>query len=298
MNTILIASLCLIWGSTWAVIKIGLGEAPPFYSAAFRFLLSMLVLGVVLWLGRRSLPRDRGILRWILIPGFFMYFGSYAAVYYAEQYIDSALAAILFGSFPFFVAIGAHFYLPGERLSWLKMLGLMVGFTGIVVILGGGVSATDSVKLWAMGIMLLSPLSSAIASVLVKRHLTREDPLAVNFLQMLFGVILLFPLAMIRENFADFHWTVKSVSAVTFLAVFGSAFAFVTYYHLLRTMEAVKLSLIAFVTPVVAACLGWLVFGERFTLATVIGTILVFAGIWIVNILAASTKSVPAWSVR
>src|SRR3972149_7133936 len=252
INNLLIAALCLIWGATWVVIKIGLSQSPPFYGAAFRFLVAVLVLGAVVVVGRRSIPRSRSALGWILLPGFFMYFGSYGATYYSEQYLDAALAAILFASFPFFVAIAAHFYIPGERLSIFKILGMVVGFLGIVVIFRDGLVSPAPGKWWAMGIMMLSPLSSAIASVLVKRHLNREDPIGVNFLQMLFGVLILFPFAFMSESFSDFHWTMTSIAAVSFLGIFGSVFTFVSYYHLLKTMEVTRLSLIAFVTPITA----------------------------------------------
>ncbi len=287
LNTLLLTALCIIWGATWVVIKIGLGEAPPFYSAAFRFLLAAIILGLMVWLGRRRISRERSTLFWIYLSGLFMYFGSYAATYWAEQYIDAALAAIIFASFPFFVAIGAHLYLPDERLSILKMLGLVIGFAGIVVIFSGGLSRPEPNAWWAMFVMLLSPLGSAVASIVVKKHLTKEDPVVLNFLQMTAGVIVLFALASVNENIADFHWTLVSIAAVAFLGIFGSAFTFVTYYHLLKTMEATKLSLIAFVTPIVAALLGWIILGERLTAATVAGAVLVFIGIWIVNVLGA-----------
>lgn len=287
LNTVLITALCIIWGATWVVIKIGLGEAPPFYSAAFRFLLAATILGVMVWLGRRRVSRERSTLLWIYVSGLFMYFGSYAAVYWAEQYINAALASIIFASFPFFVAIGAHFYLPDERLSILKLLGLVIGFSGIVVIFSGGLSRPDPNVWWALFAMLMSPFASAVASIIVKKHLIKEDPVVLNFLQMTAGVIVLFALAAVNEKIADFHWSLVSIAAVTFLGLFGSAFTFVTYYHLLKTMEATKLSLIAFVTPIVAALLGWLMLGESPTLATVAGAVLVFIGIWIVNVLAA-----------
>ena len=286
VNFLLIAALCLIWGATWVVIKIGLGDAPPFYGAAFRFLLAAVILGAVVSMGRRRMIREWGVLFWVYLSGLFMYFGSYAAVYYSEQYIDAALAAIIFSSFPFFVAIGAHFHLPGERLSLLKVLGLVIGFAGIIVIFSGGLSRPAPEVWWAMFIMLLSPLSSAAASIMVKRHLTDHDPVVLNFLQMTVGVIVLFALASANENLGDFRWTSTSIAAVAFLGVFGSAFTFVTYYQLLKTMEATKLSLIAFVTPVVAAIIGWVVLGERPTITTILGAVLVFVGIWIVNVFA------------
>jgi len=291
LNLFLITALCIIWGATWVVIKIGLGEAPPFYSAAFRFLVAAAFLGAWVWIGRKRISLGRKTLFWVYLSGILMYFGSYAATYWSEQYINAALAAIIFASFPFFVAIGAHFHLPKERLSVLKLLGLVVGFAGIVVIFSGGLSVPDPNVWWAMFVMLMSPLLSAVASIIVKKHLTKEDPVVLNFLQMTVGIVVLFALATTNEHYADFRWTLVSMAAVGFLSIFGSAFTFVSYYHLLKTMEATKLSLIAFVTPIVAALLGWLVLGEMPTMATAIGSVLVFVGIWVVNVLAPKRQA-------
>lgn len=292
INALLIVALCVVWGATWVVIKIGLSDSPPFFGAAFRFLAASVLLGLLVWGGRRRMVRDWPNLRWIYLSGFFMYFGSYAAVYYSEQFIDAALAAILFASFPFFVAIGAHIHLPGERLSWLKFLGLIIGFAGVAVIFGGGVTRPEPETWWAMLLMLMSPFCSAIAAIIVKRHLTQHDPVVLNFLQMIVGFAVLIVMATLNEDIADFHWTVTSIWAVLFLSIFGSVFTFVTYYHLLKTMEATKLSLIAFATPVTAAFFGWLLLGELLTMASIIGAAMVFIGIWIVTILAPRRESV------
>ncbi len=107
----------------------------------------------------------------------------------------------------------------------------------------------------------------------------------LNFVQMSIGVVFLVALASSIEQFSDFRWNVTSVTAVLFLAVFGSAFAFVTLYHLLKTTSASRLSLIAFATPIVAAILDWVVLGDTPTWATGIGALLVLGGIYIVNIL-------------
>ena len=111
---------------------------------------------------------------------------------------------------------------------------------------------------------------------------------------MTVGVVVLFAMAASHEQIGDFRWSFVSIAAVTFLSLFGSAFTFVTYYYLLKTMEATKLALTAFVTPIVAAILGWLALGETPTLATVIGAVLVFIGIWIVNVLGPKRTPQPA----
>ncbi|HSH00827.1 MAG TPA: DMT family transporter [candidate division Zixibacteria bacterium] len=294
VNNLLIVALCLIWGATWVAIKIGLSDSPPFYGAAFRFLIATFTLAIIVSLGRRKLPKNGRTLVWIVISGLLMYVGSYAVVYYVEQYINAALASILFASFPFFVAIGAHFHLDNERLTFMRLIGLVVGFAGVVVVFSGGVTAPETTHWWAPIVMILSPLTAAVASIIVKRHLTSDDPSSVNFLQMAVGSAALFALAAGTENLTDFHWTAAATGAVVFLALFGSVFTFVTYYHLLRTMEATKLALIAFVTPLVASLLDYLVLGATLSTATMIGAALVLVGIYLVNIAGARRVRTPA----
>lgn len=290
LNGLLVASLCLVWGATWLFIKIGLSESPPFYGAAIRFIIASAILGAIAaWRGTKW-PRGKRVWAWIVLSAFMMYAGSYAVVYFVEQHINAALTAILFASFPFFVTVGAHFWLPNERLTILKVVGLTVGFTGVVTLFAGGATAPTTSAWWAPILMILSPLTSALSNIVVKRHLIQEDPVVLNFVQMSIGVVFLLSLAMGFENFSDFKWNATAVGAVLFLAVFGSAFAFVTLYHLLRTTSASRLSLIAFATPIVAAVLDWLVLGDIPTWATAAGALLVLAGIYIVNILAERRK--------
>jgi drug/metabolite transporter (DMT)-like permease len=297
-DIILFATLCLVWGATWLAIKIGLSESPPFYGAAFRFLVASAVLAALVWHGRRRWPRGRNVWLWLIASGLVMYFGSYAVVYYVEQYIDSALAAILFASYPFFVAVGAHFHIPGERLTPLKAVGLVIGFVGVVIVFGGSVTAPSTEAWWAPALMIVSPFTSAVSAIIVKRHLTQEDPFVLNCAQMAFGTVLLFAAAGAVEHIGDFHWNPTAIGAMLFLALFGSAYAFVTLYHLMRTRPVTQLSVVAFITPVVATILGWLVLDEQLTWATALGAVLVFVGIWIVNVWAerraAGTSAVGA----
>jgi len=293
-DILLFASLCLVWGATWVAIKIGLSESPPFYGAAFRFLVAWAALAALVWYRRQKWPRGRRIWFWIIAGGLAMYFGSYAVVYYVEQYIDSALAAILFASYPFFVAIGAHFQIPGERLTPLKVAGLVIGFVGVVIVFGGSATAPGTVAWWAPALMLVSPLSSAVASIIVKRHLTHEDPVVLNCAQMGIGMIVLFAAAAVAEDVSAFHWNAKAIGAMLFLALFGSAYAFVTLYYLMRRRPVTQLSLVAFITPVTATILGWLILDERLTWATALGALLVLVGIWVVNVLAERGKGTPS----
>ena len=286
ITRLLVAMLCLVWGITWVVIKIGLADAPPFLSATFRFLIAVAILGAIIVWKRK--PRLRGAATWwrVLLPGVFMYFLSYAAVYYAEQYIPAALAAVTFATFPFFVALLAHFYLPEERLTAIKLVGLALGFGGIVVIFHDQLTVPDPKVLPAMIVALVSPASAALAAVWLKKYVTDVDSITATFWQMLVGIALLLPLALMMEKVSDFRWTLTAIGSATILGVFGSALAFVAYLHLLKTEEATRVSLIAFVTPIVASVAGWVMLGETLTAGTIGGGFLVLGGVYCVLVWA------------
>ena len=133
MNALVYIVLCLIWGSTWLAIKIGLSQAPPFTTAALRFVVATVTLSIICSLRQYSFPRDLKTLLRLGYPGFYMYGLSYALVYAAEQYIYSATAAVLFASYPFFVAALSWWMYRTERLSLIAWVGMALGFLG-----GGG----------------------------------------------------------------------------------------------------------------------------------------------------------------
>ena len=134
MTALMYILLCLIWGSTWIGIKIGLQEAPPFWTAAIRFALAVAILAGIARVRRYSFPRTPSAFLRLGYPGIYMFGFSYGLVYLAEQYIDSSLMAVLFGSFPFFIAALSMVRLKGERLPTVVWIGLIVGFVGVVII--------------------------------------------------------------------------------------------------------------------------------------------------------------------
>lgn len=283
---LLIAVLCLVWGASWVVIKIGLADAPPFMAATLRFVIAVVFLGALVFFGRRPQPRGRTMWWRVLAPGVFMYTIPYASVYYAAPFIPAALSAVLFATFPFFVAILAHYFLPDERLDIIKLLGLTGGFLGIVVIFLDGLSVPDPRVIPAMLIVLLSPAAASLASVWLKKYLAEVDSVSATFWQMTVGAVFLLPMAFGWEDPADFHWTLATVGAAAFLGIFASALAFVIYLHLLKTQEATRMSLVAFVTPLVTVVVGWLVLGERLGVETLFGGLLVLGGLFCVLVWA------------
>jgi drug/metabolite transporter (DMT)-like permease len=276
--------LTVIWGTTWAVIRIGLGGVPPFTGVAVRFTLAgalLLVLAPLLGVRLGRAPRERVL--W-LANGLLSFCLSYSAVYWSEQYLPSGLAAVLFATYPLFMAALAHFLLPGERLRWGAGLGMALGFAGVAVIfsddltlLGGEVVRRAAV------VMLVAPLVSAMASVAVKRWGSGVHPLSLAAVPMLFAGVVMAGVAFLVERRLPLVLDARSVGAILYLAILGSAVTFTIYYWLLANMKATRLALMSYLIPIVAVAVGALVFDEPLRPRLLAGSALVLAGVVIVS---------------
>jgi len=275
------ALLCLIWGSTWVVIKIGLDDAPPFWLAAFRFIIGALVMILVARFRGDRLPKRFSELRKLAFPGIFIYGGSYLLVYWSEVYVDSSLTAVLYSSLPFFVAGFSIAIIPAEKLKLTGWVGLLLGFLGLLFIFHDSFNRSELIfkgSLLALG----GAAGSAFGTVYIKAYLKEYSITLLSAVQMTVGALIILTAAVIFEPISDFKVTAKSVLSISYLAVFGTIGAFLGYYWLLKKIKAIHVSLIAFVTPLVALGFGNLIRGEAFSPTTGLGTALILGGILLV----------------
>jgi drug/metabolite transporter (DMT)-like permease len=270
--------LCLIWGSTWLVIKVGYGGLGPFNIAALRFLLAGLLMAALAPVLRVGWPRGREQWSVVLVVGVFLFALDYGLIYWAEQWLESGITAVLFAVMPILTAIAAHVYLPAEPLTPRRMGGALVAFLGIAALFADSIRF-DVALLWPMAAIVASAGLAAAASVYAKRHAAEIHPAALNAPAMLLGALLLAAaslaagdgLALPRDNAG--WW------AVAYLALLGSVVTFLIYFRLLKTWKATTMSYIAIITPVIALALGWLLRDERLTLWSLAGGVLVLAGV-------------------
>jgi len=281
LNLILFSTLCLVWGTTWLAIKIGLDDLPPFFAAPIRFVVATSVLALVR--RRRRARRGGGGAEphlfyfllsfcWVTLP--------YGLVYWAEQSVASGLSAIIFATMPLYVAILSHYVLPGGRLDRGKGAGLVVGFLGIGVIAVGGHGGVGSGSPYAIAALALSPLCAAVASVAAKRRIASLDPVSMNVWMMGYGALFFLAASLLTERGETISFSGTALLSLLYLGMIGSAFAFVLYTWLLREETALKMSLIAYITPVIALFAGWLVRSETITPGVLVGTALVFGGVY------------------
>ncbi len=272
--------LVLVWGTTWAAIRVGLAGIPPFTGVAMRFTLAGLLLlslaprfGVRLGASRRE--------RALWAANAFLSFGvSYAVVYWCEQYIPSGLAAVLFATYPLLVAALAHFFLPGERLAPAAGAGLLLGFAGVAVIfsddlrlLGG-----EQVRTAAL-VMLVSPVVSAVSMILIKRWGAGIHPLSLAAVPMLAAGLAMGIVALAFERGRTLVLDARSLGALLYLTVFGSAVTFTVYYWLLARVSATRVALTSYVIPIVAVAVGAVAFHEPVRPRLLAGSALVLAGV-------------------
>jgi drug/metabolite transporter (DMT)-like permease len=280
--------LVLIWGTTWAAIRISLEGIPPLTGVALRFAVAGLVLLALFPVLHVRLRPERRVVALWAINAVFSFAFSYGIVYWAEQYVPSGVTSVLWATFPLWVALLAHLWLPGERLTLRSLGGILAGFGGVAVIFSEDLSrlvaatpaggAGPPIAL-AAGVLLLSPLSAAIANVAVKRWGEGVHPLSLTAVPMLLAALLMGVAAAKVEGFADLHLAARPVAAWLYLSIVGSAVTFTVYFWLLSHLPATRLSLITYGIPVVAVLVGTVFLDEPLTARILAGSVLVVIGV-------------------
>lgn len=276
-----LALLVVIWGTTWAAVRIALRGFPPFTGVALRFIVAAVLLVVIARAMGTPLAavnrRDR-LLR--VVHALCSFCISYGVVFWCEQWVPSGLAAVLFATFPLIVAVMAHFALPDERMTVRVMVGTALGFAGIAAIFAedfdrlGGRSV-----LVASLVMLVSPFVAAISTVAYKKWGQDIRPVAFNAVAIMYGSVVMGGLAAITERHETLVFERWPVVAILYMAVAGTAITFPLYFWLLEHMPARQVALIGYGTPVVALFLGVLFLDESLTARTLLGSAMVVTGV-------------------
>lgn len=271
-------ALCaLIWGSTWVWIKVGYAGSGPFSAAALRFFLAAAFLLGAAALLRLALPRGA---QWGLVAfvGVAMFTLNYGFVYWGEQWLASGIAGALFGLMPAFTVVLAHVFVPGDRLTPRKVVGVLVGVGGVAVLLGVGSVAYATPLLPALAIVA-GALSAAAANVATKLHGGGLHPVVLTGWGQLLGAALLVAWGLLAGEALALPRGAAAWWSVIYLAVVGSVVAFVVWFWLVARWPATRTSLVTLFTPLVAVLLGLLVFQEPLTWNVAVGTACIVAGV-------------------
>ena len=275
-------ALCLIWGSTWLAIKIGLDAGmPPLLGVALRFGLAALVLVPIAWLRGRATFRDPVAWRLAALVGVASFGVGYGCTYLGGMYVPSGLGSLTFGVFPFWVAVLAHFIL-GDRLSIGRLMAIAVGLGGLVTLYWGSLQALGWNAAFGVAIITLSVLVQGFSQVYVKRDGADVPSAFMSGVGMGVGSLVLVAMAGLRGEWSQpFPLTTPVVASIAYLAVFGSIVTFMVYYRLLKQLSATLMAMVALITPPIAVVLGIIFKGERLGVVTMIGGGLVLLGVFL-----------------
>jgi len=275
--------VCVFWGSTYLVIRIGVAEMPPFMFAGVRFFgAGILLLAGALAFGDH-LPRGAKAWRDNAIVGVFLFAGGNAFVVWAEQFTPSGVASV----FVVTVALWMAFFdaiVPGGKtpLHWRVILGLAIGFLGTTLLVGASPREILTADLRGPIALTLASSSWAWGSVYFKRHPSDTSPYVAASVQMIAGGATVAIVGLILGEGAAWHFTQTGMLAMAYLAVFGSIIGFTAYVYALRHAPATIVGTYAYVNPVIAVILGALVLHEPVTSRTFVAMGLILgAVVWI-----------------
>ncbi len=283
MKIIIWLTLCLIWGTTWFFIKFGLEDLPPLTFAAARFVLALAILAVVIVVQKIPFPANKRQWRLLALTGIMQFSVNYSLVFWSEQYISSGLAAVLQAMITVFGLVLAWIHLPSERVTFLKVVAVLVGIAGVAVIFIEQLEINSTMALAGCVAIVVGAYAAAHGSILVKAFGGTMHPAMLVFGQMLCGILPIIIYALTVEgNPLKLNWTWNAVGAVVYLSLFGTVAAFWLYYWLLSAVESTKAMMISLVTPLIAVIVGWILLGETLPAQTIFGGILILASIGLI----------------
>lgn len=276
----------LLWGSTYLAIGIAVKHIPPLMMGGVRFIISgVIMLGWRALSGHRVMVSPREMLR-LTIIGVLLLTAGNVGLGWAETLIPTGLAALLIAITPLWFLLLERFSHRGDRLSWRGIAGIGLGLAGVVVLLWPDLTGAVHVgrkELLGAGIVMFSSFSWACGSIFSKRWHLAVDPYTASGWEMLNAGLINMLLAILTGSHHRAIWASSSVWAIAYLVTAGSLIGFTAYVWLLQNVPTPKVATYAYVNPIVAVFLGWLVLGERITPYIIAGTVVVVLSVYIVT---------------
>ncbi len=284
--------VCLIWGTTYFAIKVGVKSVSPWLLAGVRFLVAGAVLIVAARLAGQRLPRGAEWTR-LTIVALLLLCVSNGCVVWALQYVDSGVGALVIATLPIFtmgwLAVG------GQRPTLMSVAGVLIGFAGLAIIFWphSGVSATHPRYALGVAALLLAPVTWSLGSVYAQRRPVSVPPLMRVAVQSLVGGALMTVLGLIVAGRAGFAPAREAWIALAYLIVFGSIIGYGSYIYAIEHLSATLVSTYTYVNPVVALAIGSWYGGERLDARLLVGAVVMLVGVVLVNRTLASARTPP-----
>jgi drug/metabolite transporter (DMT)-like permease len=284
----------VFWGSTYLGIDIAVEKIPPALMCATRFgIAGVLMLAYCVMSGKNIRYSPRELVQFGVV-GLLLLMGGNLTLSYAERYIPSGLAALLVASIPLWFLLLDSLMLGHHRVSGRGLAGLALGFVGTLVLLWPKLSATGEVSRtelwWSIG-LIGGALSWAFGSVLSKKWQSGPPTFGATAWQVFFAGVGNLVFATFHHDFGNAVWTARGIGAVVYLIIGGSFIGYTAYIYILGHAPTAKVSTYAYVNPVVAVFLGWLVLHETIDRYILAGSAIVIASVILVTSASVTRKT-------
>lgn len=276
------ATICVVWGTTYFGIKIALETVPPLLLGGLRFVVAGAVLATGLLAAGRPLPPRRSLPAFLLVGTLLLGFGN-SGVTVAEQWLATGLTAVLVAATPFWMVLIEALLPRGERLTLRTVVGLSIGFGGIVLLVWPDLVAERTgaaASRWGYGLLAtqLACLGWALGSAFSKRRISGVEPLTAAAYQMLFGGLVMVAMGTLLGEWSEMSLSLRSGLAMVYLLLFGSLVGYVAYIYILGHLPTSIVSLYPYINTVVAVLLGTLLLREPLTWRIVIAIAVILSG--------------------
>jgi drug/metabolite transporter (DMT)-like permease len=282
IDWLLFFALGFIWGSSYLFIKLAVDDFGTFTLVALRLVVGAGLLWTVVRLAHQPLPRERRIYRHLLVMAIINITIPFLLITWAEQSVESSLAAILTSPVPLFAIVLSALFLPDEPMRVNGVIGLVVGFIGVVIVTSRGLTGAGS-SLTGEIALLGAALSYAAGAVYSRRNVRGIAPMIPAVFQVTFAAVITGTIALLFEH----PWTAtpdtEAIFSILWLGILGSGVAYLFVFRLFAHWGATRTTLVAYLLPVVGIVLGYLVLDEPVDARLIFGTALVIAGVGLVN---------------
>lgn len=280
------ALLYILWGSTYLAMRVIVRDMPPYVAGGVRYLIAgPLMLGVLALTGRKVSLSMQDLRRLLVISILLLSTGN-IGVLWGEEYVSSGLASLIVALVPIWVVIIEAWFFRAGRMTAKGFLGLGLGIVGLLVLLWPRIASGSHLgrlELLGSGILAGASFFWALGSVFSHRYNLSVDVFVSAAWQMVLGGTVNAIIALGFGQFQKTHWTAHALGGIIYLVIFGSWLGYSAYIYLLEHVPTPKVATYAYVNPIVAVFLGWIILHEQVDGFMLVGTAIIIVSVWLVN---------------
>ena len=279
-----LAIVCLIWGTTFLATRIGIHSIPSFMFAAIRHIVAGSIFCAVFYLRNKYIPKWDDMKMQVL-AGLFMIVFANGVVAYAVKYVGSGLATLICSMMPIWVILINLVSHAKEKVNWQVVTGSILGFIGLAIVFSDHLAELkDPHYLWGIIIIVMASFCWSMGTIISKNNYSeRMNPFVASGIQILSGGLVLAFISPFIDDYSVIKFDFRGISALIYLIIFGSLLAYGCFSYALSKLPTTIVALYAYINPIVALVLGWIILNEKLNGAIGFAAIIIIMGVYLVN---------------